>query len=72
MPLAALACHVGPLLFLIYINDLEIGIKSKIKFFAEDTMIYSVAINALRTAKHELSLHLKGTRTNELYEEIGW
>ena len=26
---------LGPLLFLIYINDLEIGIKSKIKFFLQ-------------------------------------
>ena len=33
---------LGPLLFLIYINDLEINIKSNIKFFADDTMIFSV------------------------------
>ena len=32
----------GPLLFLIYINDLEINIYSNIKFFADDTMLYSV------------------------------
>ena len=30
---------LGPLLFLIYINDLEINIKSNIKFFADDTML---------------------------------
>ena len=29
-----------PLLFLIYINDLEIGIKSHIKFFADDTSLF--------------------------------
>ena len=33
---------LGPLLFLIYINDLEINIKSKIKFFADDTMLFSI------------------------------
>ena len=31
---------LGPLLFLIYINDLENNIKSNIKFFADDTMIF--------------------------------
>ena len=33
---------LGTLLFLIYINDLEINIKSNIKFFADDTMIFSI------------------------------
>ena len=33
---------LGPLLFLIYINDLEIGIKSHIKFFADDTSLFSI------------------------------
>ena len=33
---------LGPLLFLIYINDLEINIKSNIKFFADDTMLFSI------------------------------
>ena len=31
---------IGPLLFLIYKNDLEIGIKSHIKFFADDTSLF--------------------------------
>ena len=31
---------LGPLLFLIYINDLEINIYSSIKFFVDDTMLY--------------------------------
>ena len=33
---------LGPLLFLIYINDLERNIKFNIKFFADDTMLFSV------------------------------
>ena len=33
---------LGPLLFLIYINDLERDIKSSIKFFADDTMLFSL------------------------------
>ena len=54
---------LGPLLFLSYINDIEIGIKSKIIFFADDTMIYSVAINPSRTASdlnHDLTAISKG------------
>ena len=31
---------LGPLLFLIYINDLESNIKSNVKFFADDTMLF--------------------------------
>ena len=33
---------LGPLLFLIYINDLERNIKSNINFFADGTMLFSV------------------------------
>ena len=33
---------LGPLLFPIYINDLERNIKSNIKFLADDTMLFSV------------------------------
>ena len=36
---------LGPLLFLIYINDLEKDIKSNIKFFADDTMLFSIVNN---------------------------
>ena len=36
---------LGPLLFLVYINDLERNIKSNIKFFAEDTMLFSIVKN---------------------------
>ena len=33
---------LGPLLFLVYINDLEQDIKSRIKFYAVDTMLYLI------------------------------
>ena len=36
---------LGPLFFLIYINDLPDGLKSKIKLFADDTSLFSVVKN---------------------------
>ena len=50
---------LGPLLFLIYINDMEEGIKSQIKFFADDTSLFSVVIDPLLSAaelNHDLKL----------------
>ena len=41
---------LGPLLFLVYINDLEKGIKSNVKFFADDTMLFSVVKDPSVTA----------------------
>ena len=41
---------LGPLLFLVYINDLETNIKSKIKFFADDTMLFSIVNNPQNSA----------------------
>ena len=45
---------LGPLLFLIYINDLEKNIKSNIKFFADDTMLFSIVKDPFIT-KNELN-----------------
>ena len=42
---------LGPLLFLIYINDLANGLSSNAKFFADDTSLFSVVHNANITAK---------------------
>ena len=36
---------LGPLLFLVYINDLEFGIKSNVKFFADGTSLFSITTN---------------------------
>ena len=50
---------LGPLLFLIYINDLEQNIKSNIKCFADDTMLFSTvndpAISA-NNLNHDLDI----------------
>ena len=48
-----------PLLFLIDINYLEINIKSKVKFFADDTMIFSIVQDPLISAfdlNHDLQI----------------
>ena len=50
---------LGPLLFLIYINDLEANIVSNIKFFADDTMIFSIVHDPIISANelnHDLNL----------------
>ena len=36
---------LGPLFFLIYINDLTDGLKSDVKLFADDTSLFSVVKN---------------------------
>ena len=50
---------LGPLLFLVYINDLEEGIKSSVKFFADDTSLFSIVRDPLVSAvelNHDLAL----------------
>ena len=50
---------LGPLLFLIYINDLEVNPKSKVKFFADDTTFFSVVQDPLNSASdlnHDLQI----------------
>ena len=42
---------LGPLLFLIYINDLERNIKSNIKFFADDTSLFSTVTSPVISAE---------------------
>ena len=50
---------LGPLLFLVYINDLERNIKSNIKFFADDTMLFSIVQDPVISANdlnHDLDI----------------
>ena len=50
---------LGPLLFLVYINDLEDGIKSSVKFFADDTSLFSIVRDPIISAdelNHDLGL----------------
>ena len=50
---------LGPLFFLIYINNMPNGLKSNVKLFAGDTSIFSIIKNKDNSAKdltHDLSL----------------
>ena len=51
---------LGPLLFLIYINDLGRSIKSNIRFFADDTMFFSIVKDPVISGddlNHDLGIH---------------
>ena len=50
---------LGPLLFLIYNNDIEEGIESHVKCFADDTSLFSVVNDPVSSAvnlQHDLNL----------------
>ena len=49
---------LGPLLFLIYINDLSNNLSSNCKLFADDTSLFSV-VNNIHTGATTLSQDLK-------------
>ena len=54
---------LGPLLFLVYINDLADGLSSNAKLFADNTSLFSV-INDVGTSANELN--------NDLYQINKW
>ena len=50
---------LGPLLFLVYINDLAIGLKCNVKLFADDTSLFTVVEDSNTAANdmnHDLDL----------------
>ena len=50
---------MGPLLFLVYINDLPHELKSNVKLFADDTSLFTIVKNKQESAdilNHDLSL----------------
>ena len=49
---------LGPLLFLIYINDLSDGLKSEGKLFADDTFLFSV-VNDINTSASDINEDLE-------------
>ena len=53
---------LSPLLFLIYINVPEVNVKSKIKFFADDTMLFTVVRNpsiSVFELNHDLGISME-------------
>ena len=48
---------LGPLLFLIYVNDLSHGLKSECKLFADDTSLFSV-VHDIRTSASDINSDL--------------
>ena len=48
---------LGPLLFPIYINDIARNIISNIKFFADDTMFFSIVKDLTISAVVTLMIH---------------
>ena len=74
---------LGPLLFLVYINDLERNIQSNIKLFADDTMLFSIVKNpemyandlnhgldAIRQWVHQWKLELNPDPTKQTTEVL--
>jgi len=53
---------LGPLLFLVYINDITDNIQSPIKLFADDTSLY-VTFNDIDEATNQLSNDLDTIKT---------
>ena len=53
---------LGPLLFLIFINDLPEGLISSVKLFVDDTFLFSVILYSTTSAK-DLNKDLRKSMT---------
>ena len=72
---------LGPLFFLIYINDLPEGLNSEVKHFADDTSLFSIG-NCVKTSASSLKYrtgHISGrchsvqidlSKQNKLFSHI--
>ena len=59
---------LGPLLFLIYINDLPDGLSSNAKLFVDDTSLFSV-VHDIKTSAVELNSDLKKSMIGSFNEK---
>ena len=50
---------IGPILFLVYVNDLPAKLQSKVRLFADDTIVYLAVTNETDAAilQKDLKLH---------------
>ena len=49
---------IGPILFLIYVNDLDLGVHSEILKFADDTKLYGVVTDGAEAKTLQSDLNL--------------
>ena len=58
-----------PLLFLVYINDLSDDLTTNVKFFADDTSLFSIVHN-MNTSTTNLNTDLRKIKNNPVEDEF--
>ena len=58
-----------PLLFLVYINDLSNDLTTNVKFFADDTSLFSIVHN-MNTSTTNLNTDLRKIKNNSVEDEF--